>query len=439
MAIMNQLSLNRVESAHQPEDIDTNEVLREFGLEGATNVSTVVQQPDGTTVTIPERADSLTPPPINSPAEAAASNPNIDAELDEFADSLLAATASPEVLNADTGMPPVDSPRDLDAEEDDDWDRLQMEGMIAAAGEPNNPSVADTTTSVANEASTLDTPVSSEEVGETTPAVPEVSETPVAEETPAPTLTAEEAINLLPKNSLSFATDDTTSRFSGAAWYDAIQLSTVLLAGLGGIGSYILFCLSRMKPKQIFIYDDDIVELANLSGQLYSASMVGKRKVDAMAELAKDFSCYYGVQAIPQRFTADTPAADIMICGFDNMQARKDFFDAWVNHLVHHPMPHKCLFIDGRLNMEEFQVFCMKGNDTYNIEKYHREYLFEDHQAESIQCSMKQTTYCANMIGSVIVNLFTNFIANQLKPLIDRDLPFKTYYDASMMYFKTEV
>ena len=67
-----------------------------------------------------------------------------------------------------------------------------------------------------------------------------------------------------------------------------------------------------------------------------------------------------------------------------------------------------------------------------------KEYLFEDYQAESLQCSMKQTTYCANMIGSVIVNLFTNFIANQLKPLIDRDVPFKTYYDASMMYFKTE-
>ena len=162
-------------------------------------------------------------------------------------------------------------------------------------------------------------------------------------------MTAEEAINLLPKNSMSYALDETTSRFSGAAWFNAIQLSTVVLAGLGGIGSYILFCLSRMKPKQIFIYDDDVVEMANLSGQLYSSTMIGKRKVDAMAELARDFSCYYGVQAVPQRFTADTPAGDIMICGFDNMQARKDFFEAWVNHLVKHPMPQKCLFIDGRL------------------------------------------------------------------------------------------
>ena len=88
--------------------------------------------------------------------------------------------------------------------------------------------------------------------------------------------------------------------------------------------------------------------------------------------------------------------------------------------------------------MEEFQVFCMKGDDTYSIKKYKEEYLFADYEAESVQCSMKQTTYCANMIGSVIVNLFTNFIANQLKPVIPRDLPFKTYYSATMMYFKTE-
>ena len=88
--------------------------------------------------------------------------------------------------------------------------------------------------------------------------------------------------------------------------------------------------------------------------------------------------------------------------------------------------------------MEEFQVFCMRGDDSFNIKRYSKEYLFQEWMAESVACSMKQTTYCANMIGSVMVNLFTNFVANTLNPLIDRDLPFKTYYDASMMYFKTE-
>jgi molybdopterin/thiamine biosynthesis adenylyltransferase len=406
-----------------PRDIDPNEVLREYGLEDVAQTSTVVQQENGTTVTIPE-GSTLTPPPIEGSTTS-----NIDHELDALANEMLNIASVPsDALNQDSGEPPVD----LDAEEDEDWDRLEEEGVIAVAAAPNALAHTEVDTATIN-----NTP----EPNETTPLdtpEPETPEVPAVPETPAQPVTAEDAINMLPVNSMSYANDDTMSRFSGAMWFNAIQLSTVVLAGLGGIGSYVLFCLARMKPKQVFLYDDDVVELANLSGQLYSAPMVGKRKVDAMAELARDFSCYYGVQAVPQKFTKDTPAGDIMICGFDNMQARKDFFEAWVKHLVNHPSPSKCLFIDGRLNMEEFQVFCMRGNDTYSIEKYHKEYLFEDYQAESLQCSMKQTTYCANMIGSVIVNLFTNFIANQLKPLIDRDVPFKTYYDASMMYFKTE-
>lgn len=400
-----------------PRDIDPNEVLREYGLEDVAQTSTVVQQANGTTVTIPE-GSTLAPPPIEG-----STTPNIDNELDALANEMLNIASVPsDALNQDSGEPPVD----LDEEEDRDWENLEEAGIITEVAAPNVEEAVVAETPLPNETTPLDT------------SEPETPEVPAVPETPAQPMTAEDAINILPVNSMSYANDDTMSRFSGAMWFNAIQLSTVVLAGLGGIGSYVLFCLSRMKPKQIFLYDDDVVELANLSGQLYSAPMVGKRKVDAMAELARDFSCYYGVQAVPQKFTKDTPAGDIMICGFDNMQARKDFFEAWVKHLVNHPSPSKCLFIDGRLNMEEFQVFCMRGNDTYSIEKYHREYLFEDYQAESLQCSMKQTTYCANMIGSVIVNLFTNFIANQLKPLIDRDVPFKTYYDASMMYFKTE-
>lgn len=400
-----------------PRDIDPNEVLREYGLDDVAQTSTVVQQANGTTVTIPE-GSTLTPPPIDSSA-----TPNIDNELDALANEMLNIASVPsDALNQDSGEPPVD----LDEEEDEDFERLEEAGIITEVAASNVEETVVAETPLPNETTPLDTPE------------PETPEVPAVPETPAQPVTAEDAINMLPVNSMSYANDDTMSRFSGAMWFNAIQLSTVVLAGLGGIGSYVLFCLARMKPKQVFLYDDDVVELANLSGQLYSAPMVGKRKVDAMAELARDFSCYYGVQAVPQKFTKDTPAGDIMICGFDNMQARKDFFEAWVKHLVNHPSPSKCLFIDGRLNMEEFQVFCMRGNDTYSIEKYHKEYLFEDYQAESLQCSMKQTTYCANMIGSVIVNLFTNFIANQLKPLIDRDVPFKTYYDASMMYFKTE-
>jgi hypothetical protein len=50
---------------------------------------------------------------------------------------------------------------------------------------------------------------------------------------------------------------------------------------------------------------------------------------------------------------------------------------------------------------------------------------------------MKQTTYLACMIGSIMTNLFTNWAANLLDPIIPYDLPFFTEYDAQNMIFKT--
>lgn len=244
-------------------------------------------------------------------------------------------------------------------------------------------------------------------------------------------------LTMLPINSKSFEVRESTTRFSGASWYNDITEQTVIIAGQGGIGSWATMIMSRMHPRQLFIYDDDMVETVNLAGQLYSKSMVGKKKVDAMANLVKDFSDYNTVMAIAQRWTEETQPGDIMICGFDNMAARKTFFHSWLRHVVGHPNPEKCLFIDGRLAFTDMQVFCMTGDDAYNIKRYSEEYLFSDNEADATICSMKQTTYCACMIGGLIVNLFTNFIANLQTPF-SHDLPFKTFYDSNMFYLKTE-
>lgn len=251
----------------------------------------------------------------------------------------------------------------------------------------------------------------------------------------------EDAHQEIPTNSATLLVDEATSRFSSAIWYENIQKKTVVLAGVGGIGSYVGFLLARMKPTSMFIYDDDNVEEANMSGQLYGINDIGIAKVFALSNMVRDYANYNSVFAIKEKFTEESEASDIMICGFDNMSARKLFFNKWVNHVQSKPEKERkdCLFIDGRLAAEEFQVLCIKGDDTFNIDRYQREFLFSDSEADETICSYKQTTFCANMIASYMVNLFVNFAANQCNPLIDRDLPFLTTYNAETMYLKTEV
>lgn len=240
-------------------------------------------------------------------------------------------------------------------------------------------------------------------------------------------------------NSPTLLIDESTSRFSSAIWAEAIRNQTVTLAGLGGIGSYVGFLLSRVKPERIIIYDPDMIESVNMSGQLYSRSVIGSFKASALVSFMMDYSGYYNIYANNQRFTSRCPSTNIMICGFDNMSARKTFYEVWKESVINEQEEEKakCLFIDGRLAAEEFQVFCIKGDDLYHMKKYEEEWLFSDEEAEMTMCSYKQTSHCASMIASVMVNLFVNFIANQCEPLVDRDLPFLTSYDASTMYFKT--
>lgn len=251
----------------------------------------------------------------------------------------------------------------------------------------------------------------------------------------------EEGISDLPLNSPSLLVNDTTSRFSSAEWFNKIQEQVVTLGGLGGIGSYVAFLLGRLKVEEIIMYDPDTVEEANLSGQLYSTDNIGQCKVTAIALMLTKYCQYYSTLESRRLFTLEAPTTDIMIGGFDSMQARHEFYYAWkkrVRTKETREDKEKCLLIDARLAAEEFQVFCMKGTDDYLMEKYEENWLFPDDQAESTICSYKQTSFCANMIGSVVVNLFVNFIANQLNPLMERALPFITKYDAKRMFFKIE-
>ena len=244
---------------------------------------------------------------------------------------------------------------------------------------------------------------------------------------------------LIPYNSQTLLLNDATSRFSGTEWYNEIQKQRVILAGLGGIGSYVSYNLARMNIASLFMYDDDVVEQANMSGQLYCQYDIGKAKVDAMADMLKSYTTMRNIYAIKDKFTTNSEAGDVMICGFDNMEARRIFFVAWHNHVMTKPEEdrHKCLFLDGRLSINTLQVFCITGDNDWAMNEYADKHLFTDAEAEETQCSLKQTTYLACMIGSMIVNLFTNWTANLLNPIIPYDLPFFTEYDAQNMIFKT--
>lgn len=243
--------------------------------------------------------------------------------------------------------------------------------------------------------------------------------------------------NEIPLNSPTLLVDETTSRFTDAIWYNKIKEQNITIAGVGGIGSHVAFLISRLKPAGVTLYDPDNVETVNMSGQLYGTNDIGHSKVGRISLFMKQYSEYYDIIAYPSRFIATSIPDNILICGFDNMSARKVAFEAWKIKLkLHRGLEDKFLFIDGRLAAEELQVLSIQGNDERAIKEYEEKWLFDDSEAEETVCSYKQTSFMADMIASIMVNVLVNFVANMCNPIIDRDVPFFISYDASTMFTK---
>lgn len=232
-----------------------------------------------------------------------------------------------------------------------------------------------------------------------------------------------------------------TLRFKGASWFENMKDAEIIVAGVGGIGSWVTLLLSRMTPSNIVLFDDDNVELTNMAGQCYMEESIGESKVTAMQNVCEKMSRYKSILGFQEKFKYDSATADIMICGFDNMFARRTFYGAWKQRVIKKAPEErsKCILIDGRLLMEEFQVFALTGDSVENMKIYEDRFLFLDSEMVEPLCSQKQTSHMAAMIASVMVGILTNFLAPCKEWEFPRKVPFLTEFDMPSMMFKTQM
>ena len=225
-----------------------------------------------------------------------------------------------------------------------------------------------------------------------------------------------------------------TSRFSGLNWAQAADMYPVTLIGLGGIGSYVHFFLSRIKPLYMYLYDNDVYELGNISGQLVPSGLIGETKVKASSILGHIFSNYTKYTLNKSLFREGNLLTPITITGLDNMTGRKAVFNTWEKNFKDHP---EALYIDGRLSAENFQIFAIKGQDYEHMKDYRENHLFGEGEAMAPICSMKQTSHIAGMIASMMVNIYTNFI-NNINNGFPFYVPYYVEYNANMFDFEVK-
>lgn len=197
------------------------------------------------------------------------------------------------------------------------------------------------------------------------------------------------------------------NNFKGASWYEYSEDQRISVLGAGGIGSNLVFNLSRTVLSDIFLFDFDKVEEHNIGSQFFTRVCEGGEKVYELAKLMEE---EFGVNTVRPLAVNINEFPDyvsyilpITVAAFDNMEARKKAFNDWQSY------PDRQLFIDGRLRATEYEIFCV----TPGLEDEYRKTLFDSSDVPDDPCTFKQTTYAGMMIGARITSFITNHFYNK--------------------------
>lgn len=123
-----------------------------------------------------------------------------------------------------------------------------------------------------------------------------------------------------------------------------LKESTVLVVGVGGLGSSITIYLTAVGIGKLILVDGEVVELSNLNRQvLYSVDDIGKPKVYVAAEKLRKLNPHVKIEPVKTRLTEElaeelVPKADVVVDALDNWETRLILNRVCVKHrkpLIH--------------------------------------------------------------------------------------------------------
>lgn len=222
-------------------------------------------------------------------------------------------------------------------------------------------------------------------------------------------------------------------RFKELPWFHK-QPSNILLAGVGGVGSWVALSLGRADNKFMYM-DDDTITIENIGGQFYQTNQVDFKKCIALDDNitmfgtnSENFS-YTNLKLDYDIINSITEELTIFSC-VDDMEIRKLLFQRFCNLTK-----GNSIFLDARMSAEMFEVFCVT-NDLRTQEKYAQS-LFNNEDIPDDVCTQKATTHNGMMCANTMIAIYNNFVTNHGSEIILRNVPY--HIDVKLDIFKYTV
>jgi hypothetical protein len=173
----------------------------------------------------------------------------------------------------------------------------------------------------------------------------------------------------------------------------SILTTPVTIIGAGAVGSWVALTLAKMGFTNMQVFDDDTVDIVNMSSQFYGLDDITKPKVAALHDLVVGLTGTQ-IKAIPEKWTG-MKLNGIVIMAVDSMATRKEIYE---KHKLH--MGCEWL-IDARMGAETMLIYTVNPNSLED-QKHYEGTLYSDKEAVQEPCTAKSTTYCALVLSGLI-------------------------------------
>ncbi len=113
------------------------------------------------------------------------------------------------------------------------------------------------------------------------------------------------------------------NRFSRQKGLADFSSTSVLIVGVGGVGSYSAIQLAEMGVGRLILFDWDVVEECNLSRQPFFEKSVGRKKVLELKKMLNRINSRVEVEVHSEKFNGEESLnVDFVLDGSDNREAR---------------------------------------------------------------------------------------------------------------------
>ena len=179
----------------------------------------------------------------------------------------------------------------------------------------------------------------------------------------------------------------------------------ITIIGVGGIGSPVALALTKMGCRRLTLFDPDTIEPHNLPNQLYRLRDVGRPKVEALADLLREYAPV-DVQPV-QAAVSNQTLRGLVISAVDSMAARAQIWSACVRFRV-----TVDLYLDARMGAQVGRVLAVRPVDPDDVRAYETT-LYTDDLASEEPCTAQAIIYSTLGIAALVARQVARFARSE--------------------------